>query len=323
MQSRSPQPLRDNQKFKSGVSIGSGMTYKLDSKNVNGITYMDTPGLDDVEMRKEAAEAITGALKKNGQYQVFFVVTLEAGRVKPADVATILLILESAPEITQYGVIFNKLGKQVLLKLDKENSGKMALLTQVTAQYVLGRSKRLPYPFFLPRINELEDENDAIAEIPNLEDYIFSLPPVIINSTNVRDIPIESFEAMTLQLEEQLEKYKKNQDTMTQQMKEDRKNFKQLLEEMEVKEELKYQKEIEAEEKNFERRMDAMKAKLNDSEAQRRHEEKMLKMKQDHEAHMQQMDLQHQQKKEKSNKSNIIFWMVEKAVDIFVSLLIG
>jgi hypothetical protein len=38
---------------------------------------MDTPGLSDIEMRKKAAEEITKALKKNGKYYLFFVVTLD------------------------------------------------------------------------------------------------------------------------------------------------------------------------------------------------------------------------------------------------------
>merc|ERR1712168_1240374 len=61
--------------FRSGASIGSGMTYRLDTKDINGTVYMDTPGLDDTKKRKEAAKAITEALKKNGRYQVIFVVT--------------------------------------------------------------------------------------------------------------------------------------------------------------------------------------------------------------------------------------------------------
>lgn len=48
--------------FKNGVSIGGGMTYQLEEKKHNGITFMDTPGLADIKLRKAAAQAITKAL---------------------------------------------------------------------------------------------------------------------------------------------------------------------------------------------------------------------------------------------------------------------
>ena len=118
------------------------MTYQLDTKVVEGITYMDTPGLDDTNKKKEAAEAITNALKKNGNYKVVFVVTLEAGRVKPADVATIQLILKSATDITRYGVIFNNLSELLMEKIDKVNV--VALLTQVSVRLDKVGKKPLP-----------------------------------------------------------------------------------------------------------------------------------------------------------------------------------
>ena len=58
--------------FKSGPSIGSGLTYKLDEEEVrvtcsNGktvqITFYDTPGLNDAGKRVAAGEAISTALK--------------------------------------------------------------------------------------------------------------------------------------------------------------------------------------------------------------------------------------------------------------------
>ena len=61
--------------FRSGVAIGSGLTYQLDKKHVsltiNGvfgpetvqITLCDTPGLNDAGKRVEAGKAISKALK--------------------------------------------------------------------------------------------------------------------------------------------------------------------------------------------------------------------------------------------------------------------
>ena len=66
--------------FKSGVSFGQGLTTLFDSSVQDGVTFCDTPGLLDTALRQQAAEEITKALKQDGVYRIFFVVTLEAGR---------------------------------------------------------------------------------------------------------------------------------------------------------------------------------------------------------------------------------------------------
>ena len=51
--------------FKSGISLGSGKTYKLEKGKHGGVMYLDPPGLADIKMRKAAASAITEALSQN------------------------------------------------------------------------------------------------------------------------------------------------------------------------------------------------------------------------------------------------------------------
>ena len=64
--------LAQNLMFKSGVAIGSGLTYELNKETVsltmpNGrtgeITFCDTPGLNDASKREKAGKAISTALK--------------------------------------------------------------------------------------------------------------------------------------------------------------------------------------------------------------------------------------------------------------------
>ena len=102
--------------FRSGVNIAKGLTYKLEQKTIGNYVYIDTPGLDDVEMRKQASKAISEALKQGGMYVIVFVVTESSGKIYPSDLATIKTVLQSAPEIKQYGVIINKLSKPVYNK---------------------------------------------------------------------------------------------------------------------------------------------------------------------------------------------------------------
>ena len=60
--------------LKSGVSFGSGLTYALNKKKVNGITYCDTPGLNDAKKREAAGKAISKALKvRNFMYVRLFI----------------------------------------------------------------------------------------------------------------------------------------------------------------------------------------------------------------------------------------------------------
>lgn len=66
--------------FKAGLSYdGSGVTSMLQEALHDGITYMDTPGLNDIEKRKQCAAEITKALKMTGLYYLCFVVTCQAG----------------------------------------------------------------------------------------------------------------------------------------------------------------------------------------------------------------------------------------------------
>lgn len=81
--------------FKSGVSIGGGLTRRTRVVNVNGVEYVDTPGLADVEQGHSAAEHVSSALSAtNRDVKLLFVTTLESGAVRPTDVQTIRSVCE-------------------------------------------------------------------------------------------------------------------------------------------------------------------------------------------------------------------------------------
>ena len=109
--------------FKSGVSAGKGLTSQLDQVPVGSITYCDTPGLADDTYRRAAGAAISKVLKEGGPSQVIFVVTEEAGRVRPQDVATMRVVLDAAPEISNsFGIIVNKCTKKKIEFLTDEDN---------------------------------------------------------------------------------------------------------------------------------------------------------------------------------------------------------
>ena len=170
--------------FKSGISLGSGKTYKLEKGKHGGVMYLDTPGLADIQMRKAAASAITEALSQNGSYQIFFVVTLSAGRLRPEDLATIWLVLLNAPNINFFSIIINKLSKREHDCL-QDRDEKSRLLAPLELM-----SGRHEYKVFL-LLNDLKLEavDDKIVDYPKLVDFVKDAQWVNIDSSNVSEIP--------------------------------------------------------------------------------------------------------------------------------------
>jgi hypothetical protein len=181
--------FRDGVPFKSGLAI-TGLTSLLQSRTPTGsnFEYIDTPGLSDLKMRQRAAEQITLSLKKEdreGDYRLFFIITLESGRIKEDDKTTMKLVLDSIWNhypCLQYGVVINQLNnpiyKKCLNKMDK---------------YVKTLNNGLPMPlnkiYLYHRFDEAEgEENYKIPLDEKFKDFILSLPPTKIDSCNVSSI---------------------------------------------------------------------------------------------------------------------------------------
>lgn len=205
--------------FKSGVSFGGGLTYEFDEHRRGIHTFMDTPGLADVKLRKQAAAAITEALKKGGNFKVVFVVTLEAGRVRPADKTTIQLILESAP-ITTYGLLINKVPKNTFKQLyENPDNRDPSPLMEVCAELWAG-TQATPYVVPILKINDLEDEENAIAKLPwpLIEFLERKLPSITIQAKDVHAVQEYKFDEMTQKFEKMLEAMKNDNDLLRQEI---------------------------------------------------------------------------------------------------------
>ena len=173
--------------FKSGVSIGQGLTFQLDIKKHDGITYIDTPGLADYKMRKEAAKEIVKALKQDGTYQVFFVISLEAGRIRPEDIVTIKLVLESTSDIQYYNLIINKLSTMTYNILVQNNAEKLKiLLTELIEQIKCVNNP--PTVLLLMHQSNLHDIANRFIEWDNLDEFVAKAPSVNIKPACVKDI---------------------------------------------------------------------------------------------------------------------------------------
>lgn len=198
--------------FKSGVSTGGGMTYQLEEKKHNGITFMDTPGLADIKLRKAAAQAITKALKKNGTYQIFFVVTLEAGRVRAQDLTTIQLVLENATDITSYSLIVNKLTPRLYKELLGDEGKK---LRQLVAELNFRGAQNVHPPeiLLLLRKDQLDDADNAFAELEGLKSFVENAPCVKVIPNHVRNIPGDDyFDKQLALMQNEIDRLRRNNE---------------------------------------------------------------------------------------------------------------
>lgn len=173
--------------FKSGVSFGEGMTYQLDKKVHNGITYLDTPGLADLKIREKAAAEITRALKQCGVYQVFFVITLESGRVRPEDVTTIKLVLESAIDIKHFSLVINKLSSNAYNRLFQNNAAQLKkLITELLVQ--INSEENPPTILLLKHQMKLYDQENQFMSWNELNEFVGKAPCINIRPSHVNDL---------------------------------------------------------------------------------------------------------------------------------------
>lgn len=114
--------------FPSGLSFVEGFT-KCTAKVEQVIgeeTYIlvDTPGLDDLHAREEAAREISSALSvSEARFRIIFTVTLEAGRVRASDMATLDAVVTGLDNAGlsmagRFSVLINKCEKSVYEMLE-------------------------------------------------------------------------------------------------------------------------------------------------------------------------------------------------------------
>ena len=197
--------------FKSGLSIGTGLTSHLDEgSNKNGV-FLDTPGLADEKLRTASGKAIYQALKKDGHYQILFFVTERNGRVLQQDATTIKLILDTAPDIGEdYGIIVNMLSKGLMKKMKENRMFKEDFVNILFAG--ISAERRCPYNrvLFLGKLQELEDEDDVLVssdhflneEGMTLTHFVNNVVPTVnIRKENVSELRIQDFDKITRDLE--------------------------------------------------------------------------------------------------------------------------
>ena len=185
--------------FQSGFNWAQGLTNQLNFKenpNIPGYRFGDTPGLADVAIAERAAEAITEALREAARQGrrvlIFFIVTVESGRVKPDDLFTIKQVMGSItfpngqrPSRNDYGVIINK-----CTFMDRPDFGtngrKMFDITFGT------QSTAVPYTteyiHFVPHIAAMVDVTNCRHQFNGLKEWVMQYPGINISSVSTIDV---------------------------------------------------------------------------------------------------------------------------------------
>lgn len=194
---------------KADVTLGSGLTqfftkYKHQHQGKSYFLF-DTPGLDDMKIREQAAVEIEKALKQEGTYKLFFVITLEAGRVKPSDIATIEMVMDAIKrEGKSYNVIINKISK-----LEK-NALSLPSNIDILFQQINSGKYKTANIFYIDLDRDLADGDKSFFK-PSIdfENFIYrDSQGILIKKVEVEKIKIDKFEEIKMANEQELNKLK-------------------------------------------------------------------------------------------------------------------
>lgn len=203
--------------FEAGVSWGTGLTTAIQLYETDAYFLGDTPGLSDIETREQAAREISSLLRKATYLKLIFVVTLEAGRVKPDDLTTMNLILESidiGDTTNKFAIIVNKIPHNTYQEILRSEEIQTKLCSALTIKHKTARI------LILQKKNELEDARNVVtAPDPEIYKLLLSSEPVKVNE--VRDINVANADEMVDSFREQIRLINEAKDAELARMKEE------------------------------------------------------------------------------------------------------
>eukprot|EP00747_Dinoflagellata_sp_TGD_P159277 gnl/TRDRNA2_/TRDRNA2_177879_c0_seq11.p1 gnl/TRDRNA2_/TRDRNA2_177879_c0~~gnl/TRDRNA2_/TRDRNA2_177879_c0_seq11.p1 ORF type:complete len:585 (-),score=91.02 gnl/TRDRNA2_/TRDRNA2_177879_c0_seq11:294-2048(-) len=95
---------------------------------------MHLQGLASILPREDAAQQITQALKYDAHYKLFFVLTLEAGRVRPDDTETISRVLDAVPIVeNKYSIVINKVSEKIVGDPQRKKAIRDAIISSLAS----------------------------------------------------------------------------------------------------------------------------------------------------------------------------------------------
>lgn len=223
--------------FPSGFSFGGGMTKEKQAYIYENRKYVDTPGLADIKDREQAAEEIEKGLKENNNYKIVFVVTLESGRIKEADLVTINTVCDAIKTPFEYGIILNQVPEKTIKKVPIGELGK----------YLLGLHKQPASAIIITEDENMKGEDNAYLPSNSenrvkLLNFIANLKANMILDKHVQHIDVKAYEEKIREMETKLkealqetEKRREEQKKLAEKLKETEAQAKKQQEEQEKK----------------------------------------------------------------------------------------
>jgi hypothetical protein len=199
--------------FRSGTSAGTGLTRRVECHLYEDKLYVDTPGLDDIELKYQAASEIEKALKHNNNYKIVFVATLESGRIRPADLITINTVCDAIKTNFEYGLIINKATEESIEAVNKVRG---------IVEFLKGKLNKQPLGILTLNFDgSIHDEKDRYfsKESPNREklvSFINQLAAKKIDQANVAKLDVREDEE---KIEEMEKKYQEELEPLRNQLK--------------------------------------------------------------------------------------------------------
>ncbi|KAK1862183.1 hypothetical protein I4F81_004758 [Pyropia yezoensis] len=148
--------------FHSGISAGTGLTAYLQTVEVDGRLYSDTPGLNDPAKKQDAADGIAEAIRLGGDVKILFVLTFESARVRQSSLDTMDMVLAALVRKdiqvdSRFSVVVNKMTSAEMKAWYDLEFGGPALLREY-----LSSARVVDLMLYVPLVDAIKDTQDAV-----------------------------------------------------------------------------------------------------------------------------------------------------------------
>ncbi|GLD97320.1 hypothetical protein PINS_up006004 [Pythium insidiosum] len=178
--------LANQPAFRSGLSYGTGLTKTAAMVAIQNFLLVDTPGLCDMTIEKNAAMEITRVLRSGGLFKLLFFVRLESGRLVIDDLVTLSRVMDSLRGDFQckFTVVINNIVPSMYEKLKTRGEEYELMMRSLNStKYVT------PHVILNPLNAELDERECAVAELPDdVYTAVVEAPILELTMSQVSDI---------------------------------------------------------------------------------------------------------------------------------------
>lgn len=198
--------------FSSGISFGTGRTTRLQQHSHNDRFYFDTPGLDDIDKRKEAGEELDRLLQKDMSLKIIFVVVAMSGRIRTEDATTVRLVLDAITSVDtndRFGVVINQMPPQFVKAMEDNEFVEKKVRSSITG------NRFTSHWVYVMVDKNLECAENGCLMTPQLSKFFDSVPLTRPIGAMVSKVDTESFEE---RLEEERRRFEEREKLLKQEL---------------------------------------------------------------------------------------------------------